>query len=62
MNLNNPFTIQNACEVVREELLEHGDLYNGFKASVVSALYELPCSEDIPDLADRILKRIIGEE
>ena len=32
--LNNPFNVQNACKILREELLQHEDLYNGFVASI----------------------------
>ena len=60
--LKDPFTVQNACKILREELLKHGDLYDGFKASIISALKETGFAEDIRDVADRTLKRIIGEE
>ena len=62
MNLNNPFTIQNACEVVREELLKHGDLYRAFSASIYSALNDIPEGAFIDEMPEIILKRIIGEE
>lgn len=57
-----PQTVKEACKILREELLKHGDLYDGFKASIISALKETGFSEDIRDVADRTLIRIIGEE
>lgn len=57
-----PKTVKEACKIMREELLRHGDLYDGFKASIISALKETGFAEDIRDVADRTLKRIIGEE
>lgn len=64
--LNDPYTVQNACKIIREELLKHGDLYNGFLSSIESSLKEqkvtgLPFQPE-SDIADKILKRIIGEE
>lgn len=64
--LNNPITIQDACKIIREEILKHGDLYNGFISSIESALKEqkvtgLPFQPE-SDIADKILKRIIWEE
>lgn len=57
-----PQTVKEACKIMREELLKHGDLYDGFKASIISALKETGFAEDIRDVADRTLIRIIGEE
>lgn len=64
--LNNPFTVQNACEIIQDELLKHGDLYNGFLSSIESSLKEqkvtgLPFQPE-RDIAENILKRIIGVE
>lgn len=64
--LNNPFTVQNACEIIQDELLKHGDLYNGFISSIESSLKEqkatgLPFQPE-SDIAENILKRIIGED
>lgn len=66
------FTVQNACKILQEELLKHEDLYNGFVSSILSVLKEN--SRYIGDgeteivaefgenqLAEEILKRIIGE-
>ena len=57
-----PQTVKEACKILREELLKHGDLYDGFKASIISALKETGFAEAIRDVADRTLIRIIGEE
>lgn len=58
--------VQNACKILRDELLKHGDLYNGFLSSIESSLKEqkvtaLPFQPE-SDIADKILQRIIGEE
>lgn len=61
-------SLQEAASVLKEELLKHGDLYNGFLASIESALSEY-CSRCVGkdskanrEVAEKILKRIIGEE
>lgn len=61
-----PHTVKEACKIIRDELLKHGDLYNGFLSSIESSLKEqkvtgLPFQPE-SDIADKILKRIIGEE
>lgn len=61
-----PYTVKEACKILREELMNHGDLYNGFLSSIESSLKEqkvtgLPFQPE-SDIADKILKRIIGEE
>lgn len=63
--LKDPFTVQNACKILRDEILKHGDLYNGFLSSIESSLREqkataLPFQPE-RDIADNILQRIIGE-
>ena len=71
--LKSPFTVQNACKILREELLKHGDLYDGFKASIISVLKEnsryigdgeteIVAEYGENQLAEEILKRIIGED
>lgn len=60
--LNTPFTVQNACQILREELLEHEDLYRAFSASIYSALNEIPEGTYIDEMPEIILNRIIGEE
>lgn len=61
-----PYTVKEACKILQDELLKHGDLYNGFLSSIESSLKEqkvtgLP-SQPESEIADNILKRIIGEE
>lgn len=68
--LKDPFTVQNACKIIRDELLKHGDLYKGFLSSVLSVLNEsLSDASDTEEmkfakavLADKIVERIIGED
>lgn len=60
--LETPFTVEDACKILRDELLKHGDLYNGFLASIQSAIAEAPNYTKMDKLAELILKRIIGEE
>lgn len=68
-----PKTVDEAVKVLRNELLKHGDLYNGFLASIQSAIktldYEkrasggLDISEDeYTEISKSILKFVIGEE
>lgn len=61
--LNTPFTTQYACKVLRGEILKYDDIRNGFLESIKSAINEEmgPC-EISNRLADKILKRMIGEE
>lgn len=63
--LSNPFNVQTACKILQEEILQHEDLYNGFVASIESALKEqhitgLPF-QTTNDIAVKIMNRIIGE-
>lgn len=56
-----------AMIVLRNELLKHGDFYDGFLASIKSALddyrYETACLPDgNGEVAYEVLRRIIGEE
>lgn len=55
-------TIQQAVTVVRDELLKHVDLYNGFRASISSTLKEIPEEIGLYDVAEKILDGLIGEE
>lgn len=68
-----PQAVKEACKIMRDELLKHEDLYDRFVASILSMLKEN--SRYIGDgeteiiaeygenqLAEEILKRIIGEE
>lgn len=59
---NTPFTVQNACKILREELLKHEDLYRAFLASIYSALNDIPEGTFIDEMPEIILKRIIGED
>ena len=61
-----PYTVKEACKILQDELLKHGDLYNGFLSSIESSLKEqkvtaLPFQPE-RDIADNILQRIIGED
>lgn len=48
---------------VRDELLEHGDVYNGLLTTVKSVLDDWPNGErSTEELAEAIVKRIIGED
>ena len=53
--------IQQAIVVLRNELLKHTDLYEAFRASIQSALDDVPCKLS-EEYAEHILNRIIGEE
>ena len=59
--LNNPLTVQNACKILREELLKHGELYRAFSASIYSALKDISEDTEIDEMPEIILSRIIGE-
>ena len=56
------FSVQDACNILREELLKHGDLYRAFAASIHSALDDMPEEIWIDEMPEIILKRIIGED
>lgn len=56
------FSVQDACNILREELLKHGDLYRAFSASIYSALKDISENTDIDEMPEIILSRIIGEE
>lgn len=60
--LKDPFTVQDACKILRDELLKHGDLYKAFSASIYSALKDISEDTDIDEMPEIILSRIIGEE
>lgn len=60
--LNTPFNIQNACEIIRKELMENGDFYKAFSASIYSALKDIPDGTFIDEMPEIILDRIIGEK
>lgn len=65
--------VQQAAVTLRDELLRHGDLYDGFRASILSVLKpkewyigangcEIHAENGAHYLAEEILNRIIGEE
>lgn len=59
-------SITDAISILRHELLQHGEIYHGFKASLKSALEHytycgLPFETE-DDVARKILDFIIGEE
>lgn len=61
-----PYTVKEAFKILREELVKHDDLYSGFLSSIESSLKEqkvtaLPFKPE-SEIADNILKRIIGED
>lgn len=60
--LKDSFTVQNACKILRDELLKHGDLYKAFSASIYSALKDIPDETFIDEMPEIILDRIIGEK
>lgn len=56
-----PHTVKEACKILQEELLKHGDLYRAFTASIHSALKDMPDGTWIDEMPEIILSRIIGE-
>lgn len=54
--------VQNACKILRDELLKHGDLYKAFSASIYSALKDISEDTYIDEMPEIILSRIIGED
>ena len=66
MNSTNPITVTYAIAILRNELLTHGEVYNGFKASLKTAI-EKYCTCGLPfepeeETAGKILDFMIGEE
>lgn len=68
-----PYTVKESCKILRDELMKHGDLYNGFVSSILSVLKEnsryigdgeteIVAEYGENQLAEEILKRIIGED
>lgn len=61
-----PESVTDAVSILRHELLQHGEIYAGFKASLKSALERynycgLPFEPE-DDVARKILDFMIGEE
>lgn len=61
-----PENVTEAIKIIRNELLKYEDLYEGFTASITSALKEHWCCglpfEPEEDVAKKILDYLIGEE
>ena len=57
-----PYTVKEACKILRDELLKNVELYNGFISSIQTAIEEAPNYIKNRELAERILKRIIWED
>lgn len=59
-------TITDAILILRRELIKHGEIYNGFKSSLKSALesynYCRMPFEPEEEIAEKILDFLIGEE
>ena len=60
--LKDPFTVKNACKILRDELLKHEDLYRAFSSSIYSALKDISEDTNIDEMPEIILNRIIGED
>ena len=56
-----PTNLQGAVVVLKHELQKHTVLYEALRASIQSALNDVPCKLS-EEYAEHILKRIIGEE
>lgn len=58
--------VTEAIKIIRNELLKHGTLYDGFSSSIASALKEHWCCglpfEPEEDMAKKILDYMIGEK
>lgn len=57
-----PYTVVEAVKILRHELIQHGDVYCGFLASIKSALNDM-CdgASDTNRAAEKILERMIGD-
>lgn len=60
-----PYTVKEACKILRDELMKYGDLYNGFISSLESSIKDqriipLPGHTE-KEIAEKILSGIIGE-
>lgn len=59
--------VTQAIHILRNELLQHGEVYDAFRASVESAIKDIedemyPEQPDRVVLATEIMKRVVGEE
>lgn len=57
-----PRNIQEACQIITNEIHKQGEFYNAFVASVQSVITEAPEESWSNELAERIVKRIFGEK
>lgn len=60
-----PKTVEEAVKVLQNELMKHGDFYNGFLESIERSVKEQQPSlpyRNSKCISEEILKRIIGEE
>lgn len=57
-----PTNLQESVVILQNELKQHSDLYESFRASIHSAIKDSHKEIWSGDLAEHILKRIIGEE
>lgn len=57
-----PRNLQEACQIITHELQKHGEFYDAFVASVSSSIHEVPEEMWSGELAEKIVKRISGEE
>ena len=57
-----PESVEEAVKILRHELMQHGDVYCGFLASIKSALNDM-CdgTSDTNRAAGKILERMIGD-
>ena len=59
-----PIAVEEACIILREELMKHGEIYRGFCASIKSAMndsLEAVFAND-DEMAELIVRRIIGDD
>lgn len=56
-----PYTVEEACKILQDELLKHEDLYRAFSASIYTALKDISEDTNIDEMPEIILNRIIGE-
>lgn len=56
-----PKTVTDAVKILRYELMQYGEIYNGFLSSIESALSEAKPYVKENNLAKAVLDRIIGE-
>ena len=61
-----PYTVKEACKILRDELVKYGYLYNGFISGIESSIKDqriipLPGHTE-KEIAEKILSRIIGED